>query len=98
MDVGLSEAERFWTACLRDFARCGLRSVKLRSTSPPEGLNGEIGRRTEFVGIVLSEAAVTRLVGAHWRGLTDGPSSAPAASKRRASPRSAIRLSSACRP
>jgi putative transposase len=38
--------------------------VKLHSANPLERLNGEIKRRTEMVGIVPNEAAITRLVGA----------------------------------
>lgn len=38
--------------------------VKLHSTSPLERLNCEIKRRTEVVGIVSDEAAITRLFGA----------------------------------
>jgi hypothetical protein len=38
--------------------------AKLHSTNPIERLNGEIKRRTEVVGILPSEAAIVRLVGA----------------------------------
>ena len=38
--------------------------VKLHGTIPLERLNGEIKRRTEVVGILPHEAAITRLVGA----------------------------------
>ncbi|KAB7783809.1 Transposase mutator type [Methylorubrum populi] len=38
--------------------------VKLHSTNPLERLNSEIKRRTEVVGIVPNEAAITRLIGA----------------------------------
>jgi transposase-like protein len=41
MDIGPSDGETFWTACLRKLARCGLRSIKLvvsdahEATRPP---------------------------------------------------------------
>ena len=38
--------------------------AKLYSTSPIERLNGEMKRRTNVVGIVPNEAAITRLIGA----------------------------------
>jgi transposase-like protein len=38
--------------------------AKLHSTNPIERLIGEIKRRTEVVGIVPNEDAITRLVGA----------------------------------
>ena len=38
--------------------------AKLHSTNPLERLNGKIKRRTEVVGILPNEAAITRLVGA----------------------------------
>ena len=38
--------------------------VKLHSTNPLERLNSEIKRRTEVVGIVPNQAAITRLIGA----------------------------------
>jgi putative transposase len=39
-------------------------SRKLYSTNPLEGLNGEIKRRNEVVGIFPNEDAIVRLVGA----------------------------------
>jgi hypothetical protein len=36
----------------------------IRSTNPIEGLNGEIKRRTEVVGLFSNDQAITRLVGA----------------------------------
>jgi len=38
--------------------------AKLHPTNPIERLNGEIKRRTEVVGIVPKEQAITRLIGA----------------------------------
>ena len=38
--------------------------AKLHSTNPIERLNGEIKRRTNVVGILPNEAAITRLIGA----------------------------------
>lgn len=38
--------------------------TKLHSTNPIERLNGEIKRRTNVVGIIQNEAAITRLIGA----------------------------------
>jgi putative transposase len=38
--------------------------AKLHSTNPLERVDGEIKRRTEVVGILPNEAAITRLVGA----------------------------------
>ena len=38
--------------------------AKLHSTTPIEQLTGKIKRRTEVVGIVPNEAAITRLIGA----------------------------------
>ena len=38
--------------------------VQLHSTNPIEGVNGEIKRRTEVVGIFPNDDAIVRLVGA----------------------------------
>lgn len=38
--------------------------TKLHSTNPIEGLNGEIKRRIEVVGIFANDDAIVRLVGA----------------------------------
>ena len=45
--------------------------AKLHSTNPVKRLNGEIKRRTEVIGILPSEAAITRLVVAHLQEQND---------------------------
>jgi transposase-like protein len=42
--------------------RCGHRPT-IATTNPLEGLNGEIKRRTDVVGILLNDRAVVRMVG-----------------------------------
>jgi len=44
MDIGLSEAETFWTAFLRKLARRGLRGVKLVVSDAHEGIKATVSK------------------------------------------------------
>ncbi|GGC48554.1 hypothetical protein GCM10011504_28760 [Siccirubricoccus deserti] len=50
----------------RDPTRAAFAShrARIHSSNPIERLNGEIKRRTDAVGMVPNEAAITRLIGA----------------------------------
>jgi putative transposase len=44
MDIGLSEAETFWTSLLRNLVRRGLRGVKLVVSDAHEGIKAAISK------------------------------------------------------